>query len=118
MPANPQVTDEIVNVAHAEYHKVLGDKNRSDPMRAALESALADHVVGWRTMDSAPKDGSKFLAFTADFEFGHRFNERVQEARWSGKTPSDPIGNFASINGQIVTHWMPLPAAPLPQKEG
>jgi Protein of unknown function (DUF551) len=66
----------------------------------------------WQPRDTAPKDGSKFLAFTADFEHGVRFNERVQEARWTGKTPDDPLGYIASSNGQIVTHWMPLPAAP------
>lgn len=37
-----QVTDAMVAKAHAEYHKVLGDKNRSDPMRAALTAALAE----------------------------------------------------------------------------
>lgn len=66
----------------------------------------------WQTTDTAPKDGTTFLAFTADFEGGVRFNCRVQEAKWSGKTPDDRIGHFRSANGQIVTHWMPLPAPP------
>ena len=66
----------------------------------------------WRSLDSAPKDGRKFLAFTADFQFGHRFNECVQEAQWSGKTPDDRIGHWMSKNGQMVTHWMPLPKPP------
>lgn len=34
------VTDEMVARAHAEYHRVLGDATRSDPMRAALQAAL------------------------------------------------------------------------------
>lgn len=67
------------------------------------------------TIPAAFKDGRKFLAFTADFQFGARFNERVQEARWSGKTHDDPIGHWASHNGQIVLGWMPLPD-PMPLK--
>lgn len=63
----------------------------------------------WRSMVTAPRDGKKFLAFTADFEHGMQFNECVQEARWSGKTPDDPIGHFQSRNGQMVLGWMPLP---------
>lgn len=68
--------------------------------------------MDWRSLDTAPKDGSKFLAFTADFECGARFNERVQEAKWSGKAPDDLAGHFMSVNGQMVLAWMPLPKAP------
>jgi HPt (histidine-containing phosphotransfer) domain-containing protein len=35
------ITDQMVTLAHAEYHKVLGDPNRSNPMRAALEAVRA-----------------------------------------------------------------------------
>lgn len=67
---------------------------------------------GWHPIETAPKDGSLFLACTYDFEFGLAFNYCVQEARWSGKTPNDMIGHFASKNGQLVTHWMPRPEPP------
>ena len=63
----------------------------------------------WQTMDTAPRDGKKFLALTCDFEYGCAFNKRVQEAKWSGKEPDDPTGHFQSDNGQMVTRWMPLP---------
>ncbi|PRA53872.1 hypothetical protein CQ062_13730 [Ochrobactrum sp. MYb68] len=35
----PAIPDEAVQAAHAEYHKVLGDSNRSNPMHAALTAA-------------------------------------------------------------------------------
>lgn len=35
-----RIPDEAMQVAHAEYHKVLGDKSRSNPMLAALTAAL------------------------------------------------------------------------------
>ena len=66
----------------------------------------------WQPRETAPKDGKRFLAFTADYEFGKRFNCRVQEAKWTGKTPDDRYGSFQSSNGQIITHWMPLPDPP------
>lgn len=66
----------------------------------------------WQDLSTAPRDGSKFLAFTADFQYGAHFNFRVQEARWSGDSPDDPVGHFQSENGQLVTHWMPLPPPP------
>lgn len=78
---------------------------------AWLAAAKLDEIK-WQSLDTAPRDGSKFLAFTADFEGGHRFHERVQEARWSGDAPDDHAGHFQSANGQIVLRWMPLPAPP------
>lgn len=36
----------------------------------------------WQPIETAPKDGKVFLAFTADFENGVRFNEHVQEAEY------------------------------------
>lgn len=66
----------------------------------------------WQKLDTAPRDGSTFLAFTADFDGGARFNECVQEAKWSGKTPDDRIGHYQSRNGQIVLRWMPRPPFP------
>ncbi len=67
----------------------------------------------WQPLATAPKDGTIFLAFTADFEYGVRFNYKVQEAKWSGKTPDDRVGHFQSDNGQMVLYWMPLPESPI-----
>ena len=89
--------------------------NAAESGADVLISDLIDEVESlrqpWRDLDEAPKDGKKFLALTADFEHGTRFNERVQEAKWSGKTPTDRIGHFQSHNGQMVLYWMPIPAS-------
>ena len=45
-PTTAGVTEAMVERAHAEYHKVLGDPNRSNPMRAALEAALSTAPPG------------------------------------------------------------------------
>lgn len=39
------ISEEMISRAHAEYHRVLGDPNRSDPMRAALLAALGENYV-------------------------------------------------------------------------
>jgi len=63
-------------------------------------------MTQWLDLESAPRDGSKFLANTCDFEYGVAFNRCVQEARWTGNS-------FASKNGQMITHWMQLPDDPI-----
>ena len=73
---------------------------------------MSDTANGWRDIASAPKDGTKFLADTCDYQFGMSFNRKVQEARWIGSSPDDPAGGFCSDNGQIINGWQPLPPAP------
>jgi hypothetical protein len=78
-----------------------------DDAIAALEAFAKPQPI-----ETAPKDGRKFLAFTCDYQFGSRFNTRWQEGRWDGRTPDDAVGSFQSDNGQIITHWLPLPPDP------
>lgn len=65
------------------------------------------------TIDTAPRDGTEFLARVMDrFPFSPGPEYRWDFARWSGKTPDDLIGHFASRSGSLVTHWAPLPPPP------
>jgi hypothetical protein len=75
-------------------------------------------MTQWQPLDTIPhefRDGRWFMARTADFENGRESNARIQKARWSGETPDDPSGHFASRNGQMVTHWMPQDVIPAEQ---
>ena len=63
---------------------------------APAETGRASETIGWRPIDSAPKDGSWFLAWDYDGGF-YVFR--------------DGPGFIASENPQ-PTHWMPLPAHP------
>lgn len=64
----------------------------------------------WQTMATAPKDGSKFLAYTGT-------KDPVKLVKWV--PPSGIFGNYGGKffcqNGrpQNPTHWMPLPAVPV-----
>jgi hypothetical protein len=60
-----------------------------------------------RRMLTAPRDGTKFLAFCE--ETGAR---GFDIAWWSGKTPDDLIGRFTTSYGWRPVCWWPLPNAP------
>lgn len=72
----------------------------------------------WRDRQTMPRDGKNFLVLTADFEHGRQYNERIQQARWDGKTPTDPKGAFKSGNGQFIVYWHPILLPPAPTEEG
>ena len=72
-------------------------------MNQAIEAAEG----GWRTIDSAPKDGKMILAF-ATTRKGKPWSKVMV-----GKLNSN--GRFVSFPGTwtfTVTHWQPLPQPP------
>lgn len=95
---------------------------------SALRPFLGD---GWRTMESAPKDGTWIDLWTArHFETGQP--ERMAGCRWGhpiwhrkfGPFPDDvPDGFECWVDGMChgvadPSHWRPLPAQPDSGKEG
>lgn len=72
----------------------------------------------WQSMDTAPKDGTDFLAYCIErgpFSPGPTY--RYDIARWSARSPDDRIGYWMSRTGAIVTYWMPLPKPPAIEAE-
>lgn len=73
---------------------------------AAELSRLSALVAGWRPMDSAPKDGTRFLALQGDRHFDCWWKDAgYGEAYWQDDADSEPD----------PTHWRPLPAPPVSQ---
>jgi len=69
-------------------------------------SRLSALVAGWRPMDSAPKDGTRFLALQGDRHFDCWWKDAgYGEAYWQDDSDSEPD----------PTHWRPLPASPVSQ---
>ena len=60
-----------------------------------------------RPMSTAPRDGTKYLAFCEEtgrcgFDFGY----------WNGKSPDDHIGHHTTSYGWHPVCWWPLPKTP------
>lgn len=85
-----------------------------------ISPALLDDVPrGWRTIDSAPRDGTSIiLAVTGGIN-----GPVIGEARWhyadggdwwwAGNAPGDYHGGpISEINFGVPTHWQPLPLPP------
>lgn len=95
----------------------LGPNISKEYGRALLSRAIPEgHVVvpGWLPIESAPKDGTAVLLYTADGVIEGYW----QQDRWEQYTiycTYDAAGGPA-FNAK-PTHWMPLPAAPA-NKEG
>lgn len=76
---------------------------------AALTAARDERAGGWQSMDSAPKDGTKFDAWVPDAFGGHRmtglsFNRRGQLRQHGLLTAADLP--------RWPTHWRPPPPPP------
>lgn len=65
----------------------------------------------WRTMDSAPRDGSMFLGYQ---ETPGDFERKMEICLWLSweKNDGESGGFFTSHSGLMPTHWMPLPTPP------
>lgn len=69
-----------------------------------LEASLAlEQKDGWRTIDSAPRDGSWFLTYIPGMEGDDAFDFAHFDTEWD---------EFCKIKCgfDLVTHWMPLRA--------
>ncbi|CAO3358701.1 Lar family restriction alleviation protein [Azospirillum palustre] len=102
LPRNPAVWDDALKTDTAPIWLY-------EAMDKALTGLTAPAVDGWRSMGSAPKDGTRFLA-AVDDEW--RF------VRW-GKTSHIPIYGFCLADQGpedadlcSPSGWMPLPPAP------
>jgi hypothetical protein len=85
--------------------------------------ALASSRDGWRTFESAPKDGSYILAVVAPGRGRHLEYHagRVFVIRYEGLTRTDHMGwavypGFGGASDHDFTHWMPLPPPPVKER--
>lgn len=145
MPANPQVTDEMVELAAQALYIAMDSfdfdvrvdsltpAERQHLARCALTAALTDHLAGWRDIEGAPKmrklitghfnEHGKWRSYMATY-----YKPGTLDAADSCDNPDEdgyaPEGWYeeSETQDEIMpvrpSHWMPLPAAPLPQKEG
>ena len=86
----------------------------SRQMHDHFQAGVRAGAAGWRTIDSAPKDGRSFdvwVKSTKNPDYGVRMTGvyYVQGVLCGSRFPNSSWGEYAS-------HWMPLPAAPKEQQ--
>lgn len=79
--------------------------------RAAIRWANSQIYGEWKTIDTAPRDGTEILVYSKKWGV---FSACIPKnmAHYKRTEVSMPSG------GRVVTHWMPLPDAPTNSKEG
>lgn len=84
----------------------------NETMRAAYETVeKALQAASWQPIETAPRDGSMFLAYCMrNDSVSYMDTVWFEKTKYSGtgERLQDGTGNFVN-----ATHWMPLPAAPV-----
>jgi hypothetical protein len=76
-----------------------------------VAAALRSPADGWRTIESAPKDGTRVLVYRPRVVYdGITWMPEIDKDRWSGSSW------WESRRIQQPTHWMPLPSPPAEEK--
>lgn len=60
----------------------------------------------WQPIETAPKDGTRFIAFSQDLTFCGDLPPFVSFCAWH------PDAGFCTDELREPTHWVPLPDAP------
>ena len=95
-----------------EAKQLLGDACR--PGLSAAGEPSASIPIAWQPIETAPRDGSRFLVINGlgEVSISHRlgFNHF-----WAGR---DQSGSHAwtRMGSSALTHWMPLPLPPQPKE--
>ncbi|MFY9460418.1 MAG: hypothetical protein WAP57_11785 [Aquabacterium commune] len=88
-----------------------GVKMEPWPVANLTHHSPPEGMAGWRPIETAPEKGV-FLVYmpTAD-----RDGDRIQVAVWHPNVKV--VGHLFAFDCAPITHWMPLPAPPLPASE-
>ena len=100
---------ELIQQLRSADHMHAATKLLCDEAADRLE-ALASRPGGWRGIESAPRDGTRFMAYEeADEAKFYPCWWQVDFSYWEGwQNVWDSEPN--------PTHWMPLPPAPQPDE--
>ncbi len=124
---------EDVELVHALEEAVKSDLLGGTTARPALTQTARDALLsrlravprGWRDIETAPKDGTRFLGYC---RLNYWVYSGKDQVRWTAHEPDWHVlrartdtGEWVTSDGpnditQGPTRWMPLPAAPAPEK--
>ena len=90
-----------------EFAAIAERKTCADELAAALAALSKEETQGWEPMVTAPKDGTRILAWDSyDDETVVFWSSKLSE--WRLNVP----GTYAEDSSHMFTHWMPLPSPP------
>lgn len=75
-------------------------------------------MTEWKTIDSAPKDGTEFLAYNpamGAYSTSYTKHWKNRDGTWDHEYRGFPCGHSMGMFGQWdcqPTHWMPFPEPP------
>jgi len=117
-PAAEEVEAMARKLEHTAEHKYVLSQAMSEPLRykstaetfegkvAALLRRLSPPADGWRPIESAPKDGTRILGWSASIPSGW---QKIHSIRWNQIDGTWREPSFGRIE---PTHWRPLPTPP------
>lgn len=121
MTTQPTDRDEALRALAAEW-RANAEAIRMGPMAIGalaylkcadeLEAALTPREdAGWQPIETAPKDGTRFLAVSRSGSQRVDWFDTSKQGTWNGRSQF-----WQERPKDRYTHWMPLPAAPKEHK--
>ena len=121
--------DAAIDAAAAGNGQVEGYKSDEKAVAAsAAPASLGEVPQGWRSIESAPKDGTVLVLCRGERVTPgnwHEWSETASEyhsttGEYLGQSEQDGGANWNSWDGGFTdeeppTYWMPLPASPIPE---
>jgi hypothetical protein len=90
---------------------------RRDLLQYYILSALRDaEAQAWQPIETAPKDGTWFLAASSQYRVACPARWHAHSFQWL--TTMLELKHCGHWSGHPPTHWMPLPAPPEPPEKG
>lgn len=88
-----------------------------DELETFIKLDAAPQRDGWQPIETAPKHNIRVLLATADWVAEGHFMSGVWWTTYPALVGSRPHKQDVKKTAQAPTHWMPLPAPPLPVRE-
>lgn len=94
------------------------DYYTTSDVQAAYRAGLAD-AAQWLPIETAPRDGTKYLAYHKCFgQFVQNHPQDHYAGEWIFDSAHNQWRGHAHDDDREATRWMPLPAAPKPSAGG
>jgi hypothetical protein len=110
--ANPPTVPAVANRCEACREDFTGCGDLCPTCLLLVADTLkASAEEGWRPIETAPKDGTDFLAYSQDLGA----NDLTP---FISLCSCHPDAGFCTCEIRTVTHWRPLPSPPITQSKG